>query len=420
MTKFMLIVNSFDQDDNTSGFDSTSPNTLQLAEGVHDTGIMEAFLPKTTTKNGQKLTAFLMADDHTRQDDSTLLSVANFNTACSPIPLITGCPKNINSAEVPMTEITTRKGQNLTNFLLDNAPIDCNKNTLFSDALFDPALLPSVPKVTSGINNNIKDVSMVRNTSNNQQKMTELIADDASTNLDNNTVLPTEPPDIDMDDQSILAPYHMKRAHSTQNTKKQIDIRTFGKDLKGQLKDKRAAPAKLSIPYMNIQDIISGKKTFPHLTRNKADTRVMDEEEISILSEQVTPKPLPPSTYVTHLYTSDSDDTMQSHDQEATMERWIPVSPKKKRSKQAPKRCNASDHTEADPWQSSPEQFDHPQPVSKRISFGLPINSYVNSKDTATAAKNIHQTHTNDRDSAKTTKQSGQDGQDGDVTQSYL
>ena len=193
MTEFKPDVDSFDQDDNTSGFDSTSPNTLQLAEGVHDTGIMEAFLPKTATKNGQKLTAFLMADDHTRQGDSTLLSVANFNTACSPIPLITGYPKNIDSAEVPMTEITTRKGQNLTNFLLDNAPIDCNKNTLFSDALFDPALLPSVPKVTPGINNNnnFKDVSMVRNTSNNQQKMTELIADDASTNLDNNTLLPT-------------------------------------------------------------------------------------------------------------------------------------------------------------------------------------------------------------------------------------
>ena len=49
MTEFMPVVDSFDQDDNTSGFDSTSPNTLQLAEGVHDTGIMEAFLPKTAT-----------------------------------------------------------------------------------------------------------------------------------------------------------------------------------------------------------------------------------------------------------------------------------------------------------------------------------------------------------------------------------
>ena len=167
MTEFMPVVYSFEQDDNTSGFDSTSPNTLQLAEGVHDTGIMEAFSPKTTTKNGQKLTAFLMADDHTRQDDSTPLSGANFDTACSSIPLITGCPKNIDSAEVPMTEITTRKGQNLTNLLLDNAPIDCNKKTLRSDALFDPVVFPSVPKVTPGINNNIKDGSMVRNTSNN-------------------------------------------------------------------------------------------------------------------------------------------------------------------------------------------------------------------------------------------------------------
>ena len=34
MTEFMPVVDSFDQDDNTSGFDSTSPNILQLTEGV--------------------------------------------------------------------------------------------------------------------------------------------------------------------------------------------------------------------------------------------------------------------------------------------------------------------------------------------------------------------------------------------------
>ena len=91
----------------------------------------------------------------------------------------------------------------------------------------------------------------------------------------------------------------------------------------------------------------------------------MDEEEVSILLEQVTPKQVPSSNKLAHSYISDSDDTMQSHDQDATMERWIPVSLKEKRSRQAPKSCNTSDHTEADTWQSAPEQHDHPQPVSK-------------------------------------------------------
>ena len=107
--------------------------------------------------------------------------------------------------------------------------------------------------------------------------------------------------------------------------------------LKGQLNDKKATPVKQSIPYMCINDIISGKKSFPNLSKNKADTWVMDEEEISILPEQVTPKQLHFSNKLAYSYTSDSDETMQSHDQDATMERWIPVSSKKKRSKQAQK-----------------------------------------------------------------------------------
>ena len=102
------------------------------------------------------------------------------------------------------------------------------------------------------------------------------------------------------------------------------------------------------------------------------------------------------------------------------MERWIPVSSKKKRSKLAQNSGNASDHTEADPWQSTPEQLDYPQPVSKRISIGLPINPFVISKEKATATKNTQQKPTNDSDSVKTAKRSGQDGLEGDITQSYL
>jgi hypothetical protein len=104
--------------------------------------------------------------------------------------------------------------------------------------------------------------------------------DDNSTNLHNNTPLSPTPLDLEMDDHSILAPSHMKRAQSTQNTKKQIDIRTFGMHLKGQLNDKKATLVKQGIPYMNINDIISGKKSFLHLSKNKTDKWVMDEEEI--------------------------------------------------------------------------------------------------------------------------------------------
>ena len=101
------------------------------------------------------------------------------------------------------------------------------------------------------------------------------------------------------------------------------------------------------------------------------------------------------------------------------MERWIPVSSKKKRSKLAQKSGNASDHTEAYPWQSTPEQLDYPQPVSKRIFIGLPINPYVKSKGKVTATNNTQQKHLSDCDSSKTAKRSGQGGLEGDVIQSY-
>ena len=140
--------------------------------------------------------------------------------------------------------------------------------------------------------------------------MTDFFTDNNSTNPNNNTPHSPEPLDINMDDQSMFAPSHMTRAHSTQNTKKQIDIRTFGMHLKGQLNDKKVTPAKQSIPYMTIHDIISGQKSFSHLSKNKADTWVMDEEKISILPVQVTPKQLHSSNKLAHAYTSDSDETM--------------------------------------------------------------------------------------------------------------
>ena len=233
MAEFMLDADSFDQDNITPCFDSNPSPTLPFAEVLHDTGINDASLPKTTTQNGPKLTAFLREDDHTSQDDTTLLTAAHFENVWSPIPLIAAFPKDIGIDDVLMTEKTTRKGQKLTNFLLDNAPNDSNKITRISNAHFDSVSKHSLPNATCGTNTNMKNPSMDRNTSQNGQKMMGSTTDVNSTNLHNNTPLSLEPLDIDMDDQSMLAPSHMKRAHSTQNTKKQIDIRTFGKHLRG-------------------------------------------------------------------------------------------------------------------------------------------------------------------------------------------
>ena len=116
MTEFMSSIDSFDQDRITPCFDSNPSPTLPFEEGIHETGIKDAPLPKMTTKNGPKLTAFLMVEDPTSQDDTTLLSAAHFNNGWSPIPLIAACPKDIGIEDVPMTGETTRKGQKLSFF----------------------------------------------------------------------------------------------------------------------------------------------------------------------------------------------------------------------------------------------------------------------------------------------------------------
>ena len=61
-----------------------------------------------------------------------------------------------------------------------------------------------------------------------------------------------------------------------------------------------------------------------------------------------------------------------------------------------------------------------PQPVSKRISFGLPINPYVKLKARQTVTIQAQQTHTNVRDSTNVAFGTGQDELEGAFTRSYF
>ena len=159
----MSSIDSSDQDRFTPCFDSNPSSTLPFEEGLHDTGIKDAPSPKRTTKNGPKVTAFLMVDNPTSQDDTTVLSAAHFDDGRAPIPLIAACPEDIDIEDVPMTEETTKKGQEFTNFLLDNAPNDSNKITRISEAHFDSVSMPSLPNTASGINSNTNNASRARN-----------------------------------------------------------------------------------------------------------------------------------------------------------------------------------------------------------------------------------------------------------------
>jgi hypothetical protein len=109
LTEFMSSIDSSDQDSITPHFDSNPSPTLPFAKDLHDTGIKDASSPKTTTKKGPKVTAFLREDVPISQDDTILLSAAHFDNGRAPIPLIAACPEDIDIEYVPMTEETTKK-----------------------------------------------------------------------------------------------------------------------------------------------------------------------------------------------------------------------------------------------------------------------------------------------------------------------
>ena len=131
-----------------------------------------------------------------------------------------------------------------------------------------------------------------------------------------------------------------------------------------------------SIPFIKILDLITGKVPFPHPnTSNINHTLVMDEEHLkaNIYTRLSTPAAVAQSTCNDHSNANSNDGT--------TMEAWTVVRPKKKQSKKA---TEHSTTPQAQGRHPNPpiERYNHPQPVSTRISFGLPTNPYAISKPT--------------------------------------
>ena len=121
-------------------------------------------------------------------------------------------------------------------------------------------------------------------------------------------------------------------------------------------------------------DIITGKVPFPHPnTSNTKRTLVMDEEHLKAnnYTRLSTSAAVAPSACSDHCNASSSDGT--------TRGAWTAVSPKKKWSKKATEHSTTPQAQGRHP--NSPiKGYNHPQPVSKRISLGLPTNPYATSK----------------------------------------
>jgi hypothetical protein len=99
----------------------------------------------------------------------------------------------------------------------------------------------------------------------------------------------------------------------------------------------------------------------------------MDEEHLiaNNYTRLSTPATVTPSTC--------SDHSNASSNYGTTRGAWTAVSPKKKRSKKATEQSTTRQAQDRHP--NSPiKRYNHHQPVSKRISFGLPTNPYATSK----------------------------------------
>ena len=155
----------------------------------------------------------------------------------------------------------------------------------------------------------------------------------------------------------------------------------------------KLAPA-INITMVHISDIISGKTPFPH--PNTATPQEIDSDKTLVMEEEMVLSPAPlqsASKPAAALGTTVTNLSLQEcHVDYSIRDAWTPVSPWKKQSKKTaesiiPIEGQNNQHP------ISQEKFEHPQPVSKHISFGLPIsNPYLKpkQKQTSSSPKEAH------------------------------
>jgi hypothetical protein len=127
---------------------------------------------------------------------------------------------------------------------------------------------------------------------------------------------------------------------------------------------------------VHISNIILRKTPFPH--PNTATLQVLDSDQTLVMEEEMVLSPAPfqsASKPAAELGTTVTNlSSQECHVDFSIRDRWTAVSPTKKQSKKTaetiiPIEGQNNQHP------ISQEEFVHPQPVSKCISFGLPISN---------------------------------------------
>ena len=158
----------------------------------------------------------------------------------------------------------------------------------------------------------------------------------------------------------------------------------------------KKAPA-IKITTVRISNILSGKTPFPH--PNTATPQELDSDQTLVMEEEMVLSPAPfqsASKPAAALGTTVTNLSLQEcHGDLSIRDRWTAVSPRKKRSKKTEETIIPIEgQTNHHPILQ--EDFDHPQSVSKRSSFGLPIsNPYLKpkQKQAFSSSKKNHSTN---------------------------
>ena len=137
-----------------------------------------------------------------------------------------------------------------------------------------------------------------------------------------------------------------------------------------------------NVNYIHISNIISGKSSFPGL--NTTNKQTLHGSQLQSMEDDI----VGPTTALFKLPVPEATPTLEAtepinkpnnpekpHDN--IDNHWTTVSPNKKRSKKSLDTGSKNKSDFKNSHATNNKVFDHPEPVSKKISFGLPISKPV-------------------------------------------
>ena len=380
MINFMHDEDYFDPDDvsgpSNACSDSFSSSSTLMLYPLFKNVIKET---KNKSRNSQKLNDCLTGDNLSNQDGDIILANTYSDPSSHPVLLASVHQTNKVKETVSIAGSKSKIGEKLANFGLVDDPGVAGGNTKPSDDGFSAGSLTSSLQKAVQNNKDTEAVFTINNAMRQSHKMTPLLSDDE--------MLDDWDPNNSDDDTTHSGASHQDSTIgnykvTTLEASSYVNRRSM--DYKGQNQGSedssnnsqgKKAPA-IHITMVHISNITLGKTPFPH--PNTATPQELDSDQTLLMEEEMVLSPAPlqsASKPAAALGTTATNLSSQElHVDLSIRDKWTAVSPRKMRSKKTaesiiPIEGQNNQHP------ISQEEFEHPQPVSKRISFGLPINN---------------------------------------------